>query len=118
MSPFQILKEPPPQAEIDPVCHMSVDPEHAAGSSIYQGKTYYFCSKGCVAKFEAQPQKYLEPATSQPPAATAAEYTCPMHPEVVRSGPGSCPICGMALEPREITAEQDNPELVDMQRRF
>src|SRR5437588_10976609 len=108
MSPFQILNKPVQSGEIDPVCHMTVDPAHPAGTSVYQGKTYYFCSKGCVAKFEAQPEKYLNPQPQQTePAAApiAAEYTCPMHPEVVRRGPGSCPICGMALEPIEITGD-------------
>jgi P-type Cu+ transporter len=118
MSPFQIVNQPREEGEIDPVCHMTVDPAHAAGSSVYRGKTYYFCSKGCVARFEAQPEKYLDPAPSTPAPAIAAEYTCPMHPEVVQSGPGSCPICGMALEPREITGHEANPELIDMQRRF
>jgi P-type Cu+ transporter len=108
---------------IDPVCGMTVDPQHAAGTSSYQGRTYYFCSKGCVAKFEADPEKYLHPAAKpepMPPADGEAEYTCPMHPEIRKKGPGSCPICGMALEPVEISLSTDeaNPEYADMRRRL
>jgi len=99
---------------------MEVTPQKAAGSFAYKGQTYYFCGKGCLARFQADPQKYLNPS---PPVAAAGaenvEYTCPMHPEVVQIGPGTCPICGMALEPKEIKLEEvENPELVDMQRRF
>ena len=109
---------------IDPVCGMSVDPQYAAGSSVFQGKTYHFCSKGCVAKFEADPEKYLHPAAKpepmQPPVESAAEYTCPMHPEVRQIGPGACPKCGMALEPTvfNIDTEQVNPEYASMRLRF
>ena len=110
---------------IDPVCGMSVDPQHAAASFAYQGKTYYFCCTGCRTKFEADPAKYLQPAPhEEPPAPKGAadiEYTCPMHPEVRQKGPGSCPKCGMALEPAQVTleaAEAPNPEYVDMRRRF
>src|SRR5579883_1398680 len=118
---FPILQKP--AGAIDPVCGMAVDPKHAAGSSQYQGKIYYFCSKGCVAKFEADPEKYLNPAAKpepMQPAASAVEYTCPMHPEVRQSGPGACPKCGMALEPAafSLDAEQSNPEYDDMRRRF
>ena len=109
----------------DPVCGMTVDPTKAAGKSEYQGKTYYFCSKGCLAKFEADPEKYLHPqATPEPMPASheeSVEYTCPMHPEVRQIGPGSCPKCGMALEPVSFSAatvDQVNPEYVDMLRRF
>jgi Cu+-exporting ATPase len=95
---------------IDPVCGMTVDPERAAGSSTVGGKTYYFCSKGCKAKFDA-------PAPE--PVRTGSKWTCPMHPEIVRDGPGACPICGMALEPMTISLDDaPNPELVDMNRRF
>ena len=111
---------------MDPVCGMTVDPQHAAGSSVYQGKTYYFCSKGCVAKFEANPEKYLHPAAQPEPmeaeaAAAGVVYTCPMHPEVRQIGPGSCPKCGMALEPATFTlanVDDVNPEYIDMRRRF
>ena len=105
----------------DPVCGMSVDPASAAGHVDYQGQTYYFCNSSCLRAFEANPAQYLSPGKK--PAASApknkqVEYTCPMHPEIVRSSPGACPICGMALELREITVEEVNPELQDMTRRF
>ena len=107
-------------AEIDPVCGMTVDPAHAAGSSEYGGTTYYFCNPGCKAKFDAKPEAYLGGGRPEPtPAPAGAEWTCPMHPEIVRDKPGSCPICGMALEPRTITLDdEENPELEDMTRRF
>ena len=99
----------------DPICGMTVDPARAAGSSTVDGTTYYFCSKGCKAKFDAQ-QAAPAPA---PPVPSNAKWTCPMHPEVVRDGPGACPICGMALEPMTVTLDDaPNPELVDMMRRF
>src|SRR5689334_1675959 len=99
---------------------MEVTPASAAGSFTYQGETYYFCAKSCLAKFQADPLKYLAPKPAVPDQhAKDIEYTCPMHPEVVQIGPGTCPICGMALEPKEIQAhDTDNPELTDMQRRF
>ena len=124
---FPILQKPTgqkPTEILDPVCGMTVDAQHAAGSSVYQDKTYYFCSKGCVAKFEANPEKYLHPAASPEPMTTEAagvEYTCPMHPEVRQIGPGSCPKCGMALEPATFTLasiDEVNPEYIDMRRRF
>jgi Cu+-exporting ATPase len=117
-------QHPPSQHQHkDPVCGMTVDPARAAGSSEYQGTTYYFCGKGCKAKFDADPAKFVhknEAAPAPPPKASASgEWTCPMHPEVVRNAPGSCPICGMALEPRAITLDDGkNPELADMSRRF
>lgn len=104
--------------EKDPVCGMTVDPEHCAGSHDHQGKTYYFCGTGCIAKFAADPEAYLgdRPAVVMDEGAT---YTCPMDPEIVQVGPGTCPICGMALEPMEITLDEtDDPELVDMGRRL
>ena len=99
---------------------MEVTPDKAAGSFPYQGTTYYFCGKGCLAKFQADPLKYLAPGpASDAPGAKDVEYTCPMHPEVVQMGPGTCPICGMALEPKTIQLEEtENPELLDMQRRL
>ncbi|HET7698968.1 MAG TPA: heavy metal translocating P-type ATPase [Vicinamibacterales bacterium] len=139
--------------ERDVVCGMVVDPAKAAGSSLHAGKTYYFCSKGCQARFDANPDLYLGPG--RPPAAMAApvtlhrkhpaapagppaappqpaahagpahgapaaqtEYTCPMHPEIRQIGPGSCPICGMALEPVDASVDEGNPELDDMTRRL
>ncbi len=118
---------------------MQVQPDRAAGKSEFKGKTYYFCALGCKKKFDSDPDRYLQPkptpqltqltaismpagAPGQEPvgsaATAAAEYTCPMHPEVRQKGPGSCPKCGMALEPVEATAEESNEELHDMQRRF
>ena len=106
----------------DPVCHMRVRPEDAAGTHEYQGKTYYFCSPACLCKFKQEPERYTAgaPAAAPAPAKPGTIYTCPMHPEVRQIGPGSCPICGMALEPAEFTGaeEETNPELVDMSRRF
>jgi Cu+-exporting ATPase len=112
----------------DPVCGMLVDPERAAGSVAHRGETYYFCSSGCAVKFQADPEKYLHPNTAPEPmqaspaqAQTGVEYTCPMHPQVRQIGPGSCPICGMALEPVTFTrnsADEVNPEYTDMLRRF
>jgi Cu+-exporting ATPase len=105
---------------VDPVCGMEVDPEHAAGKSELGGTTYYFCSPGCKQKFDANPAAYLGEAPKPQPAAPAGTiYTCPMHPEVRQEGPGTCPKCGMALEPETITAvEEKNPELRDMSIRF
>ncbi len=89
----------------DPVCGMMVLPSKAAGSTEYSGERYYFCGKGCLAKFEADSQKYLAPAHPAIPTAAekAVEYICPMDPEVSQMGPGSCPKCGMALEPATVT---------------
>jgi Cu+-exporting ATPase len=130
---------------LDPVCGMMVDPDRAAGHVDHNGTTYYFCSKSCVAKFSANPEKYLAgvreamhaPATMQisglkrnavEPRATSLEpratkWTCPMHPEVISDTAGPCPKCGMALEPMldDVSAadvDAPNPELVDMTRRF
>jgi Cu+-exporting ATPase len=112
----------------DPVCGMTVAPDQAAASTQYDGRTFYFCSRHCLEKFRQDPKRYLVvnvghtsmAATPAPAApATGANYTCPMHPEVVRDRPGSCPICGMALEPVVVTADADvDPELDDMSRRF
>jgi len=105
----------------DPVCGMRVDPATAKHRAEHAGADYFFCGAGCKTKFLADPEKYLAPKPA-PPAATAksdAIYTCPMHPEVRQNGPGSCPICGMALEPAVVSLEApDNPELRDMARRF
>ena len=103
---------------IDPVCGMTVDPHKARHRADHRGHTYYFCSAGCRAKFVADPQKYLGGRQPQSvPEGTV--YTCPMHPEIRQIGPGSCPICGMALEPDIAGPETGpNPELVDMTRRF
>ena len=102
----------------DPVCGMRVDPDKTAHRADHGGQTYYFCCAGCRTKFIADPEKYLRP---RQPAASAPDaiYTCPMHPQIRQKGPGSCPICGMALEPEIPTAEPvPNAELADMTRRF
>ena len=105
----------------DPVCGMKVDPTSSKHRLEHGGTTIHFCSAGCRTKFEASPEAYLEPGEAAAPTAAqkAAIYTCPMHPQIRQQGPGSCPICGMALEPLEVVAEVGpNPELVDMARRF
>lgn len=104
----------------DPVCGMTVDPATAKHSVRHQGRDFYFCSAGCKAKFEAEPQKYLGDRAAPPPMPKGTQYTCPMHPEIIRDKPGSCPICGMALEPMGVPTgdEGPNPELVDFTRRF
>jgi Cu+-exporting ATPase len=105
------------QAEVhDPVCGMTVDPSKAAATVEYEGGTFYFCSQGCATKFRAAPEKYLQPkpdaAPLKPPAKTdpQGEYTCPMHPEIKQPGPGSCPKCGMALEPATIPSPAKRTE--------
>jgi Cu+-exporting ATPase len=142
---------------LDPVCGMTVNPETATGSYQYNGRTHYFCSTHCLHKFQAKPETFLntptEPTAASPvaqsytcpmhpdvrqdkpgscpkcgmalePITLAApqqkiEYTCPMHPQIVRDKPGNCPICGMTLESRTVSlADEKNPELVDMTRRF
>ncbi|MGO4337173.1 heavy metal translocating P-type ATPase [Labrys sp. KB_33_2] len=103
----------------DPVCGMEVDPATAKHSLRHEGHPYYFCSAGCKSKFEAEPGRYLGERKPAAPAPEGTIYTCPMHPEIRQEGPGSCPICGMALEPLQVTAEAGpNPELTDMTRRF
>lgn len=125
----------------DPVCGMSANEHSAGGKSEYRGTTYFFCSKGCKARFDANPEQYVKaPHAGHTPdstgvptprsadtghgrtpraASNATDWTCPMHPEVISQEPGSCPICGMALEPRTMSAgAMENPELVDMRRRF
>ncbi len=107
------------QTVIDLVCGMTVDPA-TARSHLHEGKPYYFCAEKCRIKFIADPQHYLSPApVIVEVAKPGTEYTCPMDPEIVRDAPGACPICGMALEPRTITLDDaENPELIDMTRRF
>ncbi|MHB0671712.1 heavy metal translocating P-type ATPase [Roseomonas mucosa] len=105
----------------DPVCGMAVDPAKTPHHTRHGGAAVHFCSAGCKGKFEAHPEKYLKPDRAAAPTAAekAAIYTCPMHPEIRKQGPGNCPICGMALEPLEVTAEAaPNAELADMTRRF
>jgi Cu+-exporting ATPase len=105
---------------IDPVCGMTVDPHTSPHRREHGGHSYYFCSAGCRTKFAAAPEKYLSKAErAAEPVTEGTIYTCPMHPEVRQVGPGSCPICGMALEPELVTADTGpNPELADMSRRF
>jgi Cu+-exporting ATPase len=103
----------------DPVCGMSVDPRTAKHRFAYKGEDYFFCSGRCRERFEKEPDKFLQPKAPEPAAAAGAVYTCPMHPEVKQIGPGSCPICGMALEPEQISLDDaPDPELIDMTRRF
>ncbi|MDH7795457.1 MULTISPECIES: heavy metal translocating P-type ATPase [unclassified Beijerinckia] len=103
----------------DPVCGMTVDPATAKHQTTHAGQPYFFCSAGCKTKFEADPQHYLDPKPAKPAGNDTDIYTCPMHPEVRQVGPGSCPICGMALEPLMVSSEPvENHELKDMTRRF
>ena len=114
----------------DPVCGMRVDTRTAQHRLDVDGTPYYFCSTRCLDKFKADPDRYLNPPERDPAvqkpamgalpeAAEGTIWTCPMHPEIRRDGPGTCPICGMALEPLEPSLEEEtNPELIDMSRRF
>ncbi len=111
-----------PQTLTDPVCGMRVAADPAKAVK-HAGTTYYFCSTHCMKKFRTDPQQYLSPQTEAASAAPRAAtkdilYTCPMHPQIQQMGPGTCPICGMALEPMEAMAEEDTGELRDMTRRF
>ena len=105
----------------DPVCGMKVDPKTTSHRAERQGRQFFFCSAGCKTKFEADPDRYLA-SGAKPPATQASAgtiYTCPMHPQIRQVGPGACPICGMALEPATITADEGpSPELKDMTLRF
>ena len=105
---------------LDPVCGMTVDMHTAKHRHTHGGHPYYFCSARCRERFIADPEKYLSPETRTAESVPeGAIYTCPMHPEIRQEGPGSCPICGMALEPEVVTADTaPNPELADMTRRF
>src|SRR5262249_46195174 len=114
--------------ERDPVCGMNVDPARAAATVEHGGRVYYFCNPSCAERFRKDPARFLEPAPKPAPAekaqptagaAASTEYVCPMHPEIVRPAPGACPLCGMALEPRVVSLEEEvNPELDDMRRRL
>ena len=120
----------PDGAVKDPVCGMTVDPATSKHRHDLEDANFFFCSEGCRSKFAAHPESYLNPPATKPAIASSATgalsdpaqgavWTCPMHPEIRRSGPGSCPICGMALEPAEPSLEEGpNPELIDMTRRF
>jgi len=103
----------------DPVCGMKVDIGARGPSFEHRGETYYFCSAGCRTKFSADPERYLTKKGEAKPLPQGTLYTCPMHPEIVKEGPGHCPICGMALEPMGVPPEiTDNPELIDFTRRL
>lgn len=119
--------EPAPKATVkDPVCGMDVDPGKSAGKFDFKGETYHFCSTHCLHKFEKNPESFLDEELKAKKAAEEAAlapagtlYTCPMHPEVTQEGPGSCPICGMALEPMEVSEEEvPNHELIDFTHRL
>ncbi|MBN8981551.1 MAG: heavy metal translocating P-type ATPase, partial [Rhizobiales bacterium] len=109
---------------LDPVCGMKVDPRTSKRCFTYKGTDYFFCSDRCMARFEAEPEKFLAPKhdhahTHNENVPEGTIYTCPMHPEVRQVGPGSCPKCGMALEPEIISLDdKPDPELIDMTRRF
>lgn len=105
---------------LDPVCGMTVDPATSKHRFEHHGETFHFCSAGCRTKFAADPAKYLAKEKAPEPEMPAGTiYTCPMHPDVRQVGPGSCPICGMALEPAVASLDTGpNPELADMTRRF
>ena len=108
---------------LDPVCGMTISPADSVGEVEYRGHTYYFCNQSCLDRFKASPDEFVGPGAGSrqisAPADPGSEYTCPMHPEIRQTGPGSCPICGMALEPVNISLdEQPNEELDDMTRRL
>jgi P-type Cu+ transporter len=122
MQPAPVVTGP---VSIDPVCGMTVQPATAAGSYEYQGKTYHFCATSCLTKFRIDPIHYLTPPEQRTslvmpvPSGGVVEYICPMDPEVLETEPGACRICGMALEPKVVSLEDErNPELEDMTRRF
>ena len=104
----------------DPVCGMKIEPRKAHESYEYGSHLYHFCSASCATKFKDDPEHYLKPAEDKPAskAQQNALYTCPMHPEIQQVGPGSCPKCGMALEPMDASAEEDDTELKEMTKRF
>ncbi len=112
--PDETIVEP----HVDPVCKMLVLPDSAAGKFEYRETTYYFCAVGCRDRFAADPERYLNPRPAEN-LPLDVEYTCPMDPEIVQIGPGVCPKCGMALEPKEITLDdRPDPEFIDMKRRL
>jgi len=104
---------------IDPACGMRVNRENARHRFAQRGEQYFFCSARCRERFAAEPEKFLQPKHLEPAAPEGSIYTCPMHPEVRQVGAGSCPICGMTLEPEQVSLDQGaDPELIDMTRRF
>jgi len=120
-SPHKYIDDGIIKDHTDPVCGMKVDPTTAkGGSSSYHGVDYYFCNPKCKTKFDANPEIYLDPVKKNKTQPKDVEYTCPMHPEIKQIGPGTCPICGMALEPTEVSLEheEDQSEYLDMRKRF
>jgi Cu+-exporting ATPase len=116
------MNEPQPAEVLDPVCNMTISPADAVGTAVHRGQTYYFCAESCLEQFTADPERFLDPKRREAELAAQpadVEYTCPMHPEVRQIGPGTCPKCGMALEPAvETGVDLGNPELDDMSRRL
>jgi Cu+-exporting ATPase len=113
------IDEPTTARLLDPVCGMTVDPAAAKHRFSYKNHDYFFCSGRCRERFAADPDAFLKPGPSAPPPPPGTTYTCPMHPEIRQIGPGSCPICGMALEPEQVSLDDaPDPELIDMTRRF
>jgi Cu+-exporting ATPase len=102
----------------DPVCGMTVDPAQVPYKFSNQDQQYFFCSQHCLDSFKKKPDKYLRPKSQNKSVDSSVEYTCPMHPEVVQDHPGNCPICGMALEPKNIEAKVDDSEYKDMRLRL
>ncbi len=104
----------------DPVCGMTVRRDRPKGMARHEGKAHYFCSERCQHKFEENPERYLDPSEAPEPMPEGTKYTCPMDPEIVQEGPGTCPKCGMALEPMTPSLEDTgpSPELIDFTRRF
>ena len=94
----------------DLVCAMNVSPEKTPFTFSYQNQRYFFCSQKCLESFKKHPNKYLSVQKQLDPISSAAEYTCPMHPEIVQDHTGNCPLCGMALEPKNIEAKGDDSE--------
>ena len=115
MAPTKTIEEP---RFTDPVCGMSITKGQSVGSFEYEDKTYEFCAKSCLDRFKANPNKYLNPDQEEA-APPGTMFTCPMDPEIVQEGPGTCPICGMALEPMEFQIEEtENPELTMLTQRL
>lgn len=104
---------------VDPVCGMTVTLKTDTPTETLDGKSFHFCSEKCRAKFKADPSSYAsgDPVPPDKAAPANAQYTCPMHPEIIRDAPGACPLCGMALEPTEPTG-RPNHELIDFTRRM
>ncbi|MET0443142.1 MAG: heavy metal translocating P-type ATPase [Pseudorhodoplanes sp.] len=108
-----------PEKVLDVVCGMTVDPATAKQRFSYKGQEYFFCGARCRERFSADPESFLKPREPAPPMPAGTIHICPMDPEVRQEGPGTCPICGMALEPETVSLDHGpDPELIDMTRRF